>query len=208
MKQKKSKRKCAWCGSTKTTRHSIKGHLLWCENPIKKGTFICHPCRMSYNYHLNPRPAIDRAKKDYEENKPEKLAYAKRRNKIIRLKNPKKLNQISLKSRLKNKKELFEHLSKGTPKCTCCGVKGIEFLTVDHIIPKKKMGKYKTLKRLGFKEKMKADQIVGWLLRNLNKKFVLKYFQILCWNCNRGKFLEGICPHKIKDYWQTVLLRL
>jgi len=123
-------------------------------------------------------------------------------------KHGKKISTQQYGTRTENKEKLFSHFSKGKPKCACCGVKGTDFLTVDHIIPRKKMGKYKKLKKLGFKEKMKTDYLVGWLLKNIDNKFVLKYFQILCWNCNRGKFLEGICPHKIKDYWQTVLLRL
>lgn len=67
--------------------------------------------------------------------------------------------------------------------CTCCGETEKIFLTIDHINNDgaedyKKHGNYKVYKRI-IKE---ADHT--------------KY-QILCYNCNRGRYMNGgICPHK------------
>jgi len=208
MTRKKPKRKCDWCGNHKTTIHSVKGHEVWHTNPLKKKSFLCHSCKMSYNYQLNREKYLEISKKDYEKNRVEKIAYQKRYEKKNHTKISKRRQEYSHIKREENKEELYKLFSKGAPKCTCCGVTGTDFLTVDHIIPKKQMAKNKKLRKLNFKEKMKGDNIVSWLLKHIDKKYVRKYFQILCWNCNRGKFVEGICPHKIKDYWQTVLLRL
>jgi hypothetical protein len=70
-------------------------------------------------------------------------------------------------------------------KCSCCGEKEKRFLQVDHINsdggPERAAGiatgnLYRRLKRLGFPR----DR-----------------YQLLCANCNHGRYLNGgVCPHK------------
>jgi 5-methylcytosine-specific restriction endonuclease McrA len=109
--------------------------------------------------------------------------------------NPLRSREINSKSGLKNrtaiKKEVFLHYANPL-RCVCCGVKGIEFLTVDHIIPKRNMAKDEKLIQMGFTSRLKAEKLNRWLKNNNFPKG----FQILCWNCNFAKGVLGKCPHK------------
>lgn len=63
--------------------------------------------------------------------------------------------------------------------CVCCGESELTFLTVDHIVPKRKAMAcgapfYVKLKKHGFP----------------------KGYQILCFNCNQAKRTSSVCPHK------------
>ena len=70
-------------------------------------------------------------------------------------------------------------------KCACCGESEPLFLEIDHINNDGAQHR-KTIPHHSFYQ---------WLKRN---NFPSD-FQILCCNCNRGKFLNGgICPHKNK----------
>ena len=67
-------------------------------------------------------------------------------------------------------------------KCSCCGEKELNFLAIDH-----KFGG-------GSKER----KIIGekyFYYENIIKN--IKKYQILCHNCNVGKWInKGKCPHK------------
>ncbi|KKL20144.1 hypothetical protein LCGC14_2458370 [marine sediment metagenome] len=70
----------------------------------------------------------------------------------------------------------------GNGECACCGEKEITFLTIDHI----EGGGCKHLKKIGY-------NFYKWLKQNNYPKG----YQVLCFNCNRGKHLNnGVCPHK------------
>lgn len=72
--------------------------------------------------------------------------------------------------------------------CACCGEKELKFLCIDHI----NNDRPEQCKEMGWKNPS-ADRLYSWLKRN---KFP-KGYQVLCWNCNRGKWANGgICPHK------------
>ena len=73
--------------------------------------------------------------------------------------------------------------------CTCCGESEPAFLSIDHIDNdgaehRREQG-----------TKGSGTWLYLWLIRN---NFPTG-FQILCWNCQWGKQLLGICPHK-DDY--------
>lgn len=76
---------------------------------------------------------------------------------------------------------VLEHYGKS---CACCGESNSKLLTVDHIVP---IG--------GTKARVEAGHrcIVDWLVTH----DFPEGFQILCWNCNIGRYHNGgICPHK------------
>jgi 5-methylcytosine-specific restriction endonuclease McrA len=89
------------------------------------------------------------------------------------------------------RKNVISFYSKGKNQCVCCGVKGLPFLTIDHIIPKRQMDKNSKLKKIGYSSRMNPDALVNWLY-----KYHPEGFQILCWNCNYAKGAEGQCPHQ------------
>lgn len=70
-------------------------------------------------------------------------------------------------------------------KCACCGEAEPIFLTIDHI------------KGGGTKHRNSITKNSIGLYRWLRQNNYPKGFQVLCFNCNRGKhFNNGICPHK------------
>lgn len=67
--------------------------------------------------------------------------------------------------------------------CSCCGESNIVFLTIDH------------LDNNGSKHRKEITTTIFRWLRNNNYP---KGFQVLCWNCNLGKYYcKGTCPHKL-----------
>lgn len=85
------------------------------------------------------------------------------------------------KTRELNWQKILEHYGQ---KCTCCGIKEKVFLTVDHV----EGGGAAHRKHLN------RGRLYAYIVRN---KFPKEY-QILCWNCNWAKHIEGICPHRKK----------
>lgn len=74
----------------------------------------------------------------------------------------------------------------GGYKCVCCGEEVKTFLTLDHI----NNDGNKHRKEIGIRG---GIGIYTWLRRNNFPEG----FQVLCFNCNHGKQLNGgICPHK------------
>lgn len=75
------------------------------------------------------------------------------------------------------KLEVLSHYSKGIPKCERCNETMIEFLIVDHVIPRKEHGHIRSFG---------SDNLQHWLVRNNYPKG----FQILCWTCNMIKYFQ------------------
>ncbi|CUR51626.1 protein of unknown function [Nitrosotalea devaniterrae] len=95
---------------------------------------------------------------------------------------------ILARKRLKKLKiEVFSYYSKDVPKCSCCGIYQLNFLTMDHIHGRK-------IDDGGSKLRGNA------LYTFLKKSGYPSGYQVLCGNCNyskdaKKKFL-GICAHK------------
>lgn len=88
-------------------------------------------------------------------------------------------------SRSKYREVAILHYGGTPPKCNCCGEKERKFLTIDHI----NGGGRKHRKEL----KNTLGGVHGWLVRNNFPEG----FQVLCMNCNWGKYINnGTCPHK------------
>ena len=82
---------------------------------------------------------------------------------------------------------MFEHYSKGKPKCNCCGEKtSLDFLVIDHVAGRKD--------KKGNVDKRRGDS----MYRYLRKNNYPKGYQVLCHNCNFAKFVYTVCPHKTK----------
>lgn len=76
---------------------------------------------------------------------------------------------------------VLEHYGRS---CACCGEANPKWLTIDHIVP---IGGTKARRAAGH------GSMVDWLAKH---NFPEGY-QILCWNCNVGRYHNGgICPHK------------
>lgn len=69
--------------------------------------------------------------------------------------------------------------------CACCGEKEVLFLTIDHV------------KGNGKQDRAKHGQLS--IYRRIVKTGFPPDYQILCYNCNCGRSLNGgICPHQLK----------
>jgi len=118
----------------------------------------------------------------------EKKAYQKRWNADPANKAKKKLYDQSRRAG-RRKKEMARLrgrlLSVYGPKCTCCGETEEQFLSLDHV------------HNNGSDERKRMDR--STIYRKALKSQPSGDYQILCWNCQRGKYLNGgICPHKSK----------
>ena len=72
-------------------------------------------------------------------------------------------------------------------KCACCGETEIIFLTIDHVNGKGAEHRREN----GIHAGASTYRFV------INNNFP-KEFQVLCWNCNTGRYINGgVCPHKI-----------
>jgi len=142
----------------------------------------------------NPKKWFEIRKK-YRERNPEHVKNLRNQNYAKhKEKNRPRVNKRGTEIRKKTKLDVYTHYSNGVPKCACCGVSGIEFLTVDHIIPKLEMEKDQKMIKKGFRANFKANRLSQWLIKNNFPKG----FQILCWNCNFAKGVFGECPHQRK----------
>ncbi len=100
--------------------------------------------------------------------------------------NSPKYRQQVKRYRSKVRMEVLTYYSKGKPNCACCGIKHVEFLTIDH----KDGGGSQHRKQIG----NSSFKFYLWLRKNKYPK----NFQVLCHNCNFAKHVYKVCPHNHK----------
>jgi len=112
---------------------------------------------------------------------PERYALAKAKNR-------ERMKKLMFRYKMK----VLEHYSKGEPICACCGEKETKFLTVDHINNGGNAHRAET---------GAGSSLHRWLI---NHNFP-EGFQILCFNCNCGRSVNGgICPHKEENHGKSI----
>ena len=88
------------------------------------------------------------------------------------------------------RRKVIEYYSKGTMQCNCCNENNLIFLTIDHI--NNDGAKHRKEINKGINS-MSSYNFYRWLINNNYPNG----FQVLCFNCNIGKYHNGgICPHK------------
>lgn len=91
-------------------------------------------------------------------------------------------------TRAKYREMTIKHYGGENPSCACCGENTRIFLTLDHI----NGGGRQHRKEMN----NKAGGVHGWIV----KSGFPNGFQVLCMNCNWGKYINnGQCPHKNND---------
>jgi hypothetical protein len=82
--------------------------------------------------------------------------------------------------------------------CACCGETEKAFLTLDHL----NNDGNKHRKQVAGRTSGAGAWTYAWAIKN---RFP-PVFQVLCMNCNWGKRVNGVCPHKVRcnDYPQGV----
>jgi len=134
-------------------------------------------------YYLKNKDEINRKRREYEKNNPKVCVRKRLHHKKWREINKKEYNSrcriTSKLYRMMIREKVLKHYGN---KCSCCGEKNVKFLTIDHI---------------NGNGNQHRKEIKTHLDRWLVKNNFPKGFQILCYNCNCGKRVNGgICPHK------------
>ena len=93
-------------------------------------------------------------------------------------------------ARIRDKKrKLVVFEAYGGPVCNCCGETILGFLTIDHINNDGASHRKEINARGG-------NAMYRWLKNNNYPSG----FQVLCWNCNTGRAMNGgVCPHKVEN---------
>lgn len=135
----------------------------------------------------NRAKLLIKKKEDYEKNKEYYNKLKRERYQQIKVGLKEYSSSTALKRKLRYKRQIIQHYTKGKNMCQCCGVKGWGFLTVDHV-----NGREENDRKTGMA-----------LLTQIVKNNFPKGFEILCWNCNCAKYFSGLneCPHRHPDGW-------
>jgi len=96
------------------------------------------------------------------------------------MKTPTDITLYQRKKRLENKAKVFAILG---GMCVCCLESNPKFLTIDHI------------RNDGYLDRRRDSGT--FYAKMLSQGVPKDKYQLLCWNCNCGRALNGgICPHK------------
>jgi hypothetical protein len=99
--------------------------------------------------------------------------------------NAEEQRRMQLERHQKARLELLNHYGGTPPRCACCGEGILAFLTVDHI--NQDGAKHRKQLRTS-----STTTLYQWAKKN----GFPKGFQVLCWNCNWGRHVNGgTCPH-------------
>lgn len=126
----------------------------------------CHECSLSYQREWS------------KSEQGRKTINAKDRKRYAR--DPLKKRVHAKTYRDKRNEKIFEIYGKA---CVCCGESERVFLTIDHInndggVERKTHGGNENFR--------------NWLV----KQPKLEHYQTLCWNCQWGRRINGVCPHQ------------
>lgn len=121
----------------------------------------------------------ERERRYYAENRDKRLAYQRTIPKEV-------WQDKNQKFRDKTKYDLYEYYGN---KCACCGETEMKFLSIDHV----NGGGNKHRKNFC------GGSSIG-LMIEIKRRGYPPEFQLLCMNCNSGKYRNGgVCPHKERD---------
>lgn len=166
--------KCRKCGADVDTSRAECARRKW-----------CYQC--TYQYHLEYRKAR------LEKFAANARAYRKRHGEVYRERmrirgrelyweNPQHYRDKAIVCRKALRDLVFN--AYGGYVCKCCGETTPEFLTLDHI--NNDGAEHRKIIGSG------GNNLLQWLKKNSFPPG----FQVLCWNCQWGKNLSGICPHQ------------
>lgn len=155
-----------------------------CKKPHTEKTKLCEPCKVWCRNYQRQKACKERCKTRYESRKNAGLCpYCKKG-----MDNDQYQSCLRCLKRISRGRRALRNEVKQAygGKCSCCGEADFRFLTVDHI------------NNDGAEHRR---QISGSRIYNyLKKNNFPGGFQILCWNCNSGRAINGgTCPHREAD---------
>jgi hypothetical protein len=179
--------RCQQCVAVKQKRskrlrehRKVNGLCYRCGNPVTEGAFTCEKCL------VKNREEVKLRKEKFKEN-----GICPACGKLPA--RPGMVTCDECGSRCKNRNKELDKIRKDMVmnhyggRCVCCGEDSQIFLCIDHI----KNNGNKHRKEIGRTQSGKA--FYYWIIQNDYPDDL----QILCFNCNMGKQLNGgICPHQ------------
>lgn len=191
-----TKKDCSKCFENKPLEDFFRaegyftGRQSWCKACLrsynaaayqrKKDKGLCPQCNVTHNGEfINCDACRAKAKERIARNQDKPCIHCKKNPRI-------KSNDECYKCRAvyhkKRRTQVYE--AYGGVRCNCCGEEEEMFLSIDHV--NNDGAEHRRKKR------MLGPDLVNWLIRNNYPS----NFQILCRNCNYGKYLNGgTCPH-------------
>lgn len=135
----------------------------------------------------------------YEKNRDRILAYHKKhyaeyrgreaaKGRLYRIANRERIRERNKTLNRQRKMIVLSHYGGTPPSCACCGERGVDFLTLDHVHGRGKAHR-RELGRTG-------NALYQYLVSHDFPTDV--EFQVLCFNCNCAKGFVGKCPHQEK----------
>lgn len=144
---------------------------------VKCGTEL--PLEEFYGHHSDcSMCAILEGKLYYQEHKAKSNAESNAYHQMHR----EKCLQLNKDRRRELKLDVLQHYSGGTPECSCCNERRIEFLVIDHIDGGGNE----------HRKTVKPNRLHRWLIDNNYPPG----FRVLCSNCNTSFGAFGYCPHQ------------
>lgn len=175
MKRPVETRRCKHCGQTKLL---LDFHVYNAETGARRYECkACHRARMNANYLKHRGKYLERARANYAANP-------------AAVWTPEKRQRANERARVVNaelKKFVIDHYG---ARCFCCGETEPKFLTIDHV-------------NNDGAEKREIHGVGLSLYKWIVKHNFPADFQILCYNCNCGRYHNGgVCPHhgRFNDY--------
>lgn len=165
-------KQCIKCGMEKPNEEFHRSKK--CKDGLS-GT--CKDCIRKY--YFEHKDAILKKRKEWRNTHPHYMRDWQNKNKKRHFLNCKKYRE-------RVRMKCLTYYGGNPPKCACCGETIIEFLSIDHI------------NNDGAQQKRDNNLSHGisffrWLIKN----HFPKEYQVLCFNCNWGKWRNnGVCPHK------------
>jgi hypothetical protein len=116
---------------------------------------------------------------------------AKRRGQYQRLSPSAKANLVKGNRRYRQRVKDEAYALLGGYRCACCGETEPAFLSIDHVFGNGKI------------ERKTIPHQTSFYI-SLRKRNDLSGYQVLCMNCNKGRYLNGgLCPHKYREQGTT-----
>jgi hypothetical protein len=176
----KNEKWCSKCMSSKET-------ILFTKNRARSSGVAdwCKDCMKKYHELIPDRIRNYKVRSD-KKHMAEKVVKTKE----WRRQNPEKVRQYNRSNAQKYKLSAIRAYSDGKNCCACCDENNIKFLSIDHMNDDGASHR---------KEVGSGSNMHVWLHTHAYPKG----FQVLCFNCNLGRSVNGgVCPHK--EVWVSM----
>lgn len=149
-----------------------------CDRTLPISAFSAKP-EMRNGHHSRCRECVNAKQRRNYDKERQRAYYARYKHRAL---------PMAKARALERRREVIAYYSDQTMACVCCGIRGLPFLTIDHID-----GKGAEQRRKLFGGRNASSVVMNlWLVQNNFPPG----FQVLCYNCNCAKGTKKGCPHQ------------